>query len=309
MLIATKDAAYRLDTGAPGAEPELIYSGGPVAATTVWQGTPILALRGGTVTVFGDGLPATYETGINDSVTSLVVVAHEHPRLLLGTEPPHVYVWEMDERPAWRSESFASLDCRAEWHTPWGGPPAVRSLAATPDGWVYADIHVGSIMRSADGGATWEPVTPELHEDVHQVGLSPAAPERVYANTANGVWVSDDRGRSWQYRPEERQRYGRAVAIHPESPDLMLCTVSDGPHGDDVHGALYRSADGGRTWAHVTEGFPRSTKGNINTFHVVFDADGTAWACVGNVLYRGGAGAEQWQELWRAPDEIPLLAA
>ena len=43
----------------------------------------------------------------------------------------------------------------------------MRSLAHSGD-WVFADIHVGS-MRSPDRGTTWEPVTPDLDADVHQV--------------------------------------------------------------------------------------------------------------------------------------------
>ena len=38
---------------------------------------------------------------------------------------------------------------RQSWYTPWAVRPAVRSLAHSGD-WVFADIHVGSIMRSPD---------------------------------------------------------------------------------------------------------------------------------------------------------------
>jgi hypothetical protein len=78
---------------------------------------------------------------------------------------------------------FEALPVRSEWYTPWGGPPAVRSFAATTDGCVYADIHVGSIMRSPDQGHTWEPVTPTLHNDVHEVATTPASDNHVAANT------------------------------------------------------------------------------------------------------------------------------
>ena len=77
-------------------------------------------------------------------------------RLLIGTEEAHLY--EVDESSQVRRiKSFDELPCREHWHTPWGGPPAVRSLAVSSDGQtVYADIHVGSIMRSEDAGLTWE---------------------------------------------------------------------------------------------------------------------------------------------------------
>ena len=228
--------------------------------------------------------------------------------MLIGTTPAHVYRLADDGRPAARIAPFDALDCRDGWHTPWGGPPAVRSLADTPDGTVYADIHVGSIMRSADHGRSWQPVTPDLHEDVHQVATCAAAPDRVAANTARAVYLSDDLGRSWSHRGDDLgARYGRAIAIDPTDPDVMLATVSDGPHGDDVHGQLYRTDDAGRTWSHVCDGFPDSTAQNINTSHVVFTADGIAWACVDRTLYVGDDHGRRWSTFWAGPEPIRMI--
>ena len=87
-------------------------------------------------------------------------------------------------------------------------------------------------MRSLDEGISWEPVTPELHKDVHQVATCPADDNRVYANTQNGVYVSTDRGNSWVNRIEGLPvRYGTAIAVHPTDPDLLIATVQKGPRG------------------------------------------------------------------------------
>ncbi len=175
---------------------------------------------------------------------------------------------------------------------------------------MYADIHVGSIMRSADGGIIWEPVTPTLHQDVHQVAVSAGGAKGVYANTANGVWISRDRGDNWVYVGDRLGgRYGRAIVVHPKDPAVMLASVSDGPTGDDVHGQLYRTEDGGYNWRQVVEGFVPSTSGNIDTHHVVFDARGDAWAIVGEQLYQGRFAGRQWKPYWQAPQPLRLLAA
>jgi photosystem II stability/assembly factor-like uncharacterized protein len=185
----------------------------------------------------------------------------------------------------------------------------VRSLALTGDGWVYADIHVGSIMRSSDLGETWEPVTPTLHEDVHQVSTCPASNERVYANTYRAVYISDDRGNSWQHRADELgQRYGRAVVIHPENPDRFLATVSDGPLGSNVHGQLYLTEDAGQSWNHITKGFPQSTKQNINTFHVLYSPEGIAWAVVDSTIYVSKDLGKSWNILKEVPDPIVMIS-
>jgi photosystem II stability/assembly factor-like uncharacterized protein len=184
----------------------------------------------------------------------------------------------------------------------------VRSLAS-PDGQtVYADIHVGSIMRSLDAGDTWEPVTPTLHEDVHRVAACPSAPRRVYANTARAVYVSDDQGRSWQDRGAGLgHAYGREIAVHPHRPDVLLATVSDGPHGENVHGRLWFSENAGQSWQPAGGEFPDSTPSNIDTYHVTFDASGIAWASVGPTLYRSEDLGRTWRRYWEADSSIRLL--
>jgi photosystem II stability/assembly factor-like uncharacterized protein len=268
----------------------------------------VLAMDDGTLRVLADGGQRRVLTGIQDDITSLAILSESPLGILIGTEPPHIYNLR-DEGPAERNASFAALDVRDEWFTPRGGPAAVRSLAVTPDGWAYGDIHVGSIMRSADRGQTWSPVTPELHVDVHDVSTCPAAPDRVYAQTADAFWISCDRGGSWEHRARDLgERYGRCVSVHPGEPNLALSTVSDGPHGEHVHGQLYRTEDAGLQWTHLADGFPRSTPENIDTFHVAFSAGGLAWAVSGSQLYVGWRRARDWSLFWEAPEPIRMLS-
>jgi len=310
MLIATESAVYALDGSGRQNAPEALLKGEGVRRVAQEGRCSVVAMEGGQLAVHRNSFLERVPTGITDPVHSLLILDVEPLRLLIGTEPPHVYRLEVGNGEAERVVSFEQLGCRDQWHTPWGGPPALRSLARTGDGWVYADIHVGSVMRSPDGGATWEPVTPQLHEDVHQVATCPAADERVYAQTADAFYLSEDRGESWVHRAADMgERYGRCVTAHPRDPNLVLATVSDGPHGEDVHGQLYRSEDAGRSWTHVADGFPASAAENIDTFHVVFSPEGLAWACVGRDLYVGRERATRWQRVWQAPGEIIMLSA
>lgn len=179
----------------------------------------------------------------------------------------------------------------------------------TKDGWVYADIHVGSIMRSPDQGDSWEPVEPTLHKDVHEVATSPSDPERVYANTYLSVYVSDDRGEVWSHRSGAlRERYGRGVAVHPREPDVLLCGVSDGPSGGNVHGQLFWTEDAGDNWVHVVDGFPESTRKNIDTFHIRFTGD-FAWVSDENNLYHSRDKGRTFELFWKASEEITAISS
>ena len=59
------------------------------------------------------------------------------------------------------------------------GPPlGIRSVTATPDGVLLVNVHVGGIVRSSDGGITWQP-TIDIDTDVHQVCAHPTDPRMV----------------------------------------------------------------------------------------------------------------------------------
>ena len=147
-------------------------------------------------------------------------------------------------------------------------------------------------MRSNDEGISWEPVTPELHKDVHQVTTCPADDNRVYANTQNGVYVSADRGHSWENRIEGLpRRYGTAIAVHPTDPDLLIATVQNGPRGGGAW--LCRSENGGATWTQLNDQLTEPTD-RISTGCIAFTSDGTAWAVIGKTLYIGRDRATDW---------------
>jgi hypothetical protein len=309
MLMATVAVVYSFNLD-PESTPEVRYSIEGIRALAAGEKFGFIGLENGNLVLLSGEGDRGIETGTGEPVESLLLLSEDPVEILIGTEAPHIYRLAGTEGPAERLDGFDRLEVRSEWHTPWGGPAAVRSMARTPDGWLYADIHVGSIMRSPDTGKTWEPVTPELNEDVHQLTTSFEAPDRVYANTADAVWISDDRGESWEQRAEGwPARYGRAIAVHPDDPDLILATVSDGPHGDNVHGKLFRSEDAGKTWTQVKNGFPESTKTNINTNNVRFTRDGRAWVAADDALYLGENRAREWQKIWTAPERIRILGA
>ena len=310
MLIATEQKLYNLPTQQNPEKPRLLLNSDGLQAVAEAGELIVVAERQGKIRIgHGSELEIVNGTGIEERITSLLIINIDPFILLVGTEPPQIYRIIGNKYVTGRMIFFEDLECRKDWFTPWGGPPAVRSMAEGQIGNVYADIHVGSIMRSWNSGYTWEPVNPQLNKDVHQVNTTPAAPERVYANTADAVWISYDQGNSWHQRPFPHDvTYGRAIAVHPDDPDCILASVSEGPHGENVQGRLFRTDDAGLHWQHVTTGFPPYTTANINTHQVVFDNCGVAWAAVADSLYRSHDCGKTWNNVWQAPAAIELLS-
>ena len=314
MLIALSTAALTLEiTGA--ADPAVVHEGETVEAVARSGPREAVMLKGGALLLRQTGESGEngewtrVDTGVQEETAAVAFLpGNGEARLLIGTDDSaFVYLLNGADGPAVRNEQFDQLEARKKWYTPWGGPPAVRRFAVTQDGTVYADIHVGSVMRSVDFGANWEPVAPDLHPDVHEVAVSPAMPNRVYANTADAVFVSDDRGNTWVHRKKGLPaRYGRAMAVHPENADLALASVSDGPRGGN--GKLFRTENAGADWTHVTNGFPASSERNVDTNRVAFAADGSAWAAVGNALYVSRDGGKTWTVRWEAAEPIRAVA-
>ena len=163
MFIATDNAIYTLEDNG-NSEPTQIYngtdhqdhggSGTHEAMVSLANGQAVLStLSDGTLLVLSGDNEKRIPTGIADPIASLLVVREDPLTLLIGTdEGAYVYRLVGEEGPAERVVAFDELECRKDWYTPWGGPPAVRTLAKTQDGFCYADIHVGSIMRSPDEG-------------------------------------------------------------------------------------------------------------------------------------------------------------
>jgi hypothetical protein len=117
------------------------------------------------------------------------------------------------------------------------GPPlGVRSVAANSNGSIlFANVHVGGIPRSLDGGRTWQP-TLEINSDVHEVRAHQENPDIVVAAAAVGLCISRDSGATWIIEREGLHApHCSAVAF---SGDDIIVSASTDPFA--AEGRIYR---------------------------------------------------------------------
>jgi hypothetical protein len=107
------------------------------------------------------------------------------------------------------------------------GPPlGIRSVAANSSGSIlFANVHVGGIPRSMDGGRTWQP-TIDINSDVHEVRAHQADPDIVVAASAIGLCISHDAGATWTIeRDGLHAPYCSAVAFSGD--DILVSASTD----------------------------------------------------------------------------------
>jgi hypothetical protein len=207
---------------------------------------------------------------------------------------------------------FETVRDRHTWFTPWGGPPDVRSLTSEADGSaIYANVHVGGIVRSRDAGETWEP-TIDIQADVHEVRAHPERLGLVLAAAARGLAVSDDGGDTWRHETDGLHApYCRAVAVVGAEGNTVLVSASDGPFSR--RGAVYRASlsDGSLAFERCADGLPEWFGGNVDTGWLAGVGKDAALGTPEGAVFRSADAGATWSRVAETLGSIRcvLLAA
>jgi hypothetical protein len=180
------------------------------------------------------------------------------------------------------------------------GPPlGIRSITATPDGAVLlANVHVGGVPRSTDGGATWHP-TIDVDSDVHEVRAHPKRSDVVMAAAAIGLCASRDGGLAWDVEQEGlHATYCSAVAFAGD--DVLVSASLD---HFAAQGAIYRRpVDGPGPLVAVAGGLPTWIDGIADTSCIATHGAAVAIADRNGNLYLSGDTGRSWS---RRADSLP----
>jgi photosystem II stability/assembly factor-like uncharacterized protein len=180
------------------------------------------------------------------------------------------------------------------------GPPlGIRSVAANANGSIlFANVHVGGIPRSMNGGRTWQP-TIDINSDVHEVRAHQADPQLVAAASAIGLCVSRDAGATWTIeRDGLHATHCSAVAF---SGDDILVSASTDPFA--AQGRIYRRPirPDGEIVA-VEGGLPAWTNGKVDTGCIATQGSTIVVVDRGGTLYLSTEFGLTWS---RSSNELP----
>jgi hypothetical protein len=199
-----------------------------------------------------------------------------------------------------RIDGFDQTPGRDEWIA--NGPPlGVRSLAAAQNV-VLAAVHVGGIPRSTDGGQTWKPTIPILH-DAHQLSMHPSQYGFVAAAAAVGLCISHDSGESWQIYGDGSEAVSALAAAVLE--DEVLYSLQDGPFAKESQLWRWRMEDGRIEQVH--DGSPERLEGKIDTNWIAAAHHQAALIDKGGDLWWSQTGSTHWKRIANIPPHVTGL--
>ena len=186
---------------------------------------------------------------------SVAVDPEDGDTVYAGAEPATLYR-SQDGGESWEEcRAFSGIPESANWGFHGNRKSHVRELRFRPGSGdlLYAGIEVGGIVRSRDGGTTWEQLS-GTDPDIHTIHVSDSRPETVYTATANGPYRSDDGGDTWTHiNSGLARRYSVPVSVAPGDHRRVFASVSDNP-GRRSGAHAYMSTDAGESWSQLDLG-------------------------------------------------------
>jgi photosystem II stability/assembly factor-like uncharacterized protein len=182
------------------------------------------------------------------------------------------------------------------------------------------------VYKSADAGKTWTFVG---LKDVGQIGslkVSPQDPNIVFVaalgqpfgpSPERGVFRTTDGGRTWKKVLFINDHTGAvSLSMNPANPKEMYAgawrgerrpwtIISGGPASE---GGIYKTTDGGETWAHLTSGLPQKLVGKVGVdlapsnpqrVYAVVEAPGAEAG-----VYRSDDAGATWRQVSSQPSLI-----
>jgi photosystem II stability/assembly factor-like uncharacterized protein len=80
----------------------------------------------------------------------------------------------------------------------------------------------GSIIRSTDDGASWQPINSDTDVELRKGLLEPGSGGLLIVGQQGTILRSADAGKSWQRIPSHTRRHFRSAAFNSSNGDLVL---------------------------------------------------------------------------------------
>jgi len=164
--------------------------------------------------------------------------------------------------------------------------PHVRDITIDPKepNTIYVALQVGYMIKTKDGGATWELLNKNLDCDVHTIVLHPEDSNKIFIATGGhdcragkapgrALYFSSDGGENWAPMAAEfKEEYSVPLTIHPKRPNVIYSAVANGQPGQwrkrasGAEAFLIQSMDAGKSWKKLDGEVSRANQSFVEAF-------------------------------------------
>lgn len=176
-----------------------------------------------------------------------------------------------DSRPAPTTPPEAVFQAAMVQHLAWRNLGPVNPMGrmtdlaihpARPRTWFVGSAG-GGLWRTDNAGTTWRNVSTGFGTaSIGAIAIAPSNPDIVYVGTGeenarnsvqwgDGVYKSTDGGESWEHLGLRETFQIGHVEVHPTDPDTVYVAALGRLWGHNEERGVYRTIDGGKTWARV----------------------------------------------------------
>lgn len=145
---------------------------------------------------------------------------------------------------------------------PWrGGRSAAVAGSYKNKNTFYFGATGGGVWKTTDGGSNWKNISDKYFgSTIGAVAVAPSDESIMYVgegeNTMrgnvseglNGMWRSEDAGKTWKNIGLKDGRHIIRIVIHPYNPDIVWVAVMGHLFGPSTERGVYKTTDGGKTW-------------------------------------------------------------
>lgn len=187
----------------------------------------------------------------------------------------------------------------------------------------YIGVNNGGVWKTTDAGRTWTPIFDEQPTgSIGALVVAPSNPNVLYVgcgeglqrpdlSTGDGMYRSDDAGRTWKHLGLREGQQIPAIAVDPRDANRLFVAVLGHPYGPNTERGIYRSTDGGQTFQRVLY-----RDENTGAMEVVLDPRnpdivygvlwsgrqapwevGSSWDGPGSGLFKSLDGGSTWRQL------------
>src|SRR5579862_2434468 len=160
------------------------------------------------------------------------------------------------------ADAFGNLHWRLVGPFRGGRALAVAGVPGQPDRFYFGAVD-GGVWESENAGRTWTPIFDnEQVASIGSIAVAPSNAETIYVGSGeadmrsdiaygNGMYKSEDGGKTWQHIGLDDTRQIGAIVIDPHDPNVVYVAALGHQYGPNAERGVFKTTDGGKTWNKV----------------------------------------------------------